>query len=59
MNTDTKPIYTWDAKPSCNLTAAYIGACKSVSKLTQKTANTVEEAAVACSEPMETIYEPN
>ena len=60
MNTDTKPIYTWDAKPSRrNLTAADIRACKGLRKLTQTTANTVEEAAVAGSEPMETIYEPD
>ena len=46
MNTDTKPIYTWDAKPSRrNLTAADIRACKGLRKLTQTTANTVEEAA--------------
>ena len=45
MNRDTKPIYTWDAKPSRrNLTAADIRACKGVRKLTQTTANTVEEA---------------
>ena len=48
MNTDTKPIYTWDAKPSRrNLTAADIRACKGLRKLTQTTANTVEEAAAA------------
>ena len=48
MNRDTKPIYTWDAKPSRrNLTAADIRACKGVRKLTQTTANTVEEAAAA------------
>ena len=42
MNTDTKPIYTWDAKPSRrNLTAADIRACKGARKLTQTTANTV------------------
>ena len=60
MNTDTKPIYTGDAKPSRrNLTATDIQACKGVRKLTETTANTVEEAAVAGSELMETIYEPN
>ena len=59
MNTDTKPIYTWDAKPSRrNLTAAYIRACKVVRKLTQTISNTVEEAAAGL-ERMETIYEPN
>mgnify|MGYP001463034084 CR=1 FL=1 len=48
MNTDTKPIYTWDAKPSRrNLTAADIRACKGVRKLTQTTANTVEEEEAA------------
>ena len=48
METDTKPIYTWDAKPSRrNLTAADIRACKGVRKLTQTTANNVEEAAAA------------
>ena len=48
MNTDTKPIYIWDAKPSRrNLTAADIRACKGIRKLTQKTANTVEEEAAA------------
>ena len=48
MEQDTKPIYTWDAKPSRrNLTAADIRSCKGVRKLTQTTANTVEEAAVA------------
>jgi len=48
METGTKPIYTWDAKPSRrNLTAADIRACKGVRKLTQTTANTVEEAAAA------------
>ena len=48
MNTDTKPIYTWDAKPSRrNLTAADIRACKGLCKLTQTTANSVEEAAAA------------
>ena len=44
MNRETKPIYTWDAKPSRrNLTAADIRACKGLRKLTQTTANTVEE----------------
>ena len=48
MEQDTKPIYTWDAKPSRrNLTAADIRSCKGVRKLTQTTANTVEEAAAA------------
>ena len=48
METDTKPIYTWDAQPSRrNLTAADIRACKGVRTLTQTTANTVEEAAAA------------
>ena len=48
MNRDTKPIYTWDAKPSRrNLTAADIRACKGVRKLTQTNANTVEEATTA------------
>ena len=48
METGTKPIYTWDAKPSRrNLTAADVRACKGVRKLTQTTANTVEEAAAA------------
>ena len=48
MEQDTKPIYTWDAQPSRrNLTAADIRACKGVRKLTQTTANTVEEAAAA------------
>ena len=48
MQQDTKPIYTWDAKPSRrNLTAADIRSCKGVRKLTQTTANTVEEAAAA------------
>jgi len=48
METGTKPIYTWDAKPSRrNLTAADIRACKGVRKLTQTTADTVEEAAAA------------
>ena len=48
MNTGTKAIYTWDAKPSRrNLTAADIRSCKSVRKLTQTTANTLEEAAAA------------
>ena len=48
MKTDTKPIYTWDAKPSRrNLTAADIRACNGFRKLRQTTANTVEEAAVA------------
>jgi len=48
MNTDSKPIYTWDAKPSRrNLTAADIRACKGLRKLTQTIANTVEEAAAA------------
>ena len=43
-----KPIYTWDAKPSRrNLTAADIRSCKGVRKLTQTTANTIEEAAAA------------
>ena len=48
MNTGTKAIYTWDAKPSRrNLTAADIRSCKGVRKLTQTTANTAEEAAAA------------
>ena len=48
MRSDTKPIYTWDAKPSRrNLTAADIRACKGNKKLTQTTANTVEEASAA------------
>ena len=48
MEQDTKPIYTWDAKPSRrNLTAADIRSCKGVRKLTQTTANTIEEAAAA------------
>jgi 3-methyl-2-oxobutanoate hydroxymethyltransferase len=48
MKSDTKPIYTWDAKPSHrNLTAADIRACKGNKKLTQTTANTVEEALAA------------
>ena len=60
MKTDTKPIYTWDAKPSRrNLTAADIRACKGARKLTQPTGNIVEEPAVAGLEPMETIYEAN
>ena len=46
MEQDSKPIYTWDAQPSRrNLTAADIRACKGMRKLTQTTANTVEEAA--------------
>ena len=48
MKLDTKPIYTWDAKPSRrNLTAADIRDCKGTRKLTQTTANTVEEASAA------------
>ena len=48
MKLDTKPIYTWDAKPSRrNLTAADIRAFKGNRKLTQTTANTVEEASAA------------
>jgi 3-methyl-2-oxobutanoate hydroxymethyltransferase len=48
MKSDTKPIYTWDAKPSHrNLTAADIRACKGNKKLTQTTANTAEEALAA------------
>jgi len=48
MKLDTKPIYTWDAKPSRrNLTAADIRDCKGNRKLTQTTANTVEEASAA------------
>ena len=48
MRSDTQPIYTWDAKPSRrNLTAADIRACKGNKKLTQTTANTVEEASAA------------
>lgn len=46
MKQNTKPIYTWDAKPlRRNLTAVDIRSCKGVRKLTQTTANTVEEAA--------------
>ena len=48
MISKTKPIYTWDAKPSRrNLTAADIIACKGNKKLTQTTANTIEEASAA------------
>ena len=48
MKSHTKPIYTWDAKSSRrNLTAADIRACKGNKKLTQTTANTVEEASAA------------
>ncbi len=48
MNTGTKPIYTWDAKPSRrNLTAADIRSCKGVRKLIQTTANSAEEASAA------------
>ena len=48
MKSHTKPIYTWDAEPSRRiLTAADIRACKGNKKLTQTTANTVEEASAA------------
>ena len=48
MISETKPIYTWDAKPSRrNLTAADIIACKGNKKLTQTTANTIEDASAA------------
>ena len=43
-----KRIYTWDAQPARrNLTAADLRALKGKRKLTQTTANTVEEAAAA------------
>lgn len=46
MGQESKPIYTWGAQPlRRNLTAADIRACKGVRKLTQTTANPVEEVA--------------
>ena len=48
MISKTKPIYTWDAKPSRrNLTAADIISFKGNKNLTQTTANTIEDASAA------------